>query len=116
PGPLMMTKHPDMFWGIIASMYFGNIMLLILNLPMVGLWVQLLRVPFWILAPAVLVISVLGVYSLRNSWFDVNLLVVSGLAGYLFRKASLDAGPLVMAFILANILDTSLRQSLLMGD
>lgn len=116
PGPLMMTKHPDMFWGIIASMYFGNIMLLILNLPMVGLWVQLLRVPFWILAPAVLVISVLGVYSLRNSWFDVNLLVISGLAGYLFRKASLDAGPLVMAFILANILDTSLRQSLLMGD
>lgn len=116
PGPLMMAKHPDVFWGIIASMYFGNIMLLILNLPMVGLWVQLLRVPFWILGPAVLVISVLGVYSLRNNWFDVNLLIVSGLAGYLFRKASLDATPLVMAFILADLLDTSLRQSLLMGD
>jgi len=116
PGPLMMTQHPDMFWGIIASMYFGNIMLLILNLPMVGIWVQLLRVPFWILGPAVLVISVLGVYSLRNSWFDVYLLIAAGLVGYLFRKASLDPGPLIMAMILSTILDTSLRQSLLMGD
>lgn len=116
PGPLMMSKHPDVFWGVIASMYFGNIMLLVLNLPLVGLWVQLLRVPLWVLGPAVLTISIFGAYSLRNNWFDVGLLMGSGAIGYLFRKASLEAAPLVMAFILADILDTSLRQSLLMGD
>lgn len=116
PGPLMMVKYPDVFWGVISSMYIGNIMLLILNLPLVGLWVQLLRVPFWILGPAVLVVAILGTYSLRTNWFDIGLLMTSGAVGYAFRKASLDAGPLVMAFILANILDTSLRQALLMGD
>jgi putative tricarboxylic transport membrane protein len=116
PGPLMLTKHPDVFWGVIASMYIGNIMLLVLNLPLVGVWVQLLRVPIWALAPAVLVIAIFGTYSLRNNWFDIGILMASGAVGYLFRKASLDAGPLVMAFILANILDTSLRQALLMGD
>jgi putative tricarboxylic transport membrane protein len=116
PGPLMMQQHPDVFWGVIASMYVGNVMLLILNLPLVGLWVQLLRVPFWILGPAVLVITIFGTYSLRNNWFDIGILMASGVVGYVFRKASLEAGPLVMAFILANVLDMSLRQSLLMGD
>ncbi len=116
PGPLMLVKHADVFWGVIASMYVGNIMLLILNLPLVGLWVQLLRVPFWILSPIVLVIAVLGAYSLRNAWFDVGVLVAGGVIGYLFRKASIEAGPLIMAFILADLLDTSLRQALLMGD
>lgn len=116
PGPLMMAKHPDVFWGVIASMYIGNVMLLILNLPLVGLWVQLLRVPFWILGPAVLVVAIFGTYSLRSNWFDVGILMVAGGVGYILRKARLDAGPLVMAFILANILDTSLRQALLMGD
>ena len=116
PGPLILVKHADIFWGVIASMYLGNVMLLILNLPLVGLWVQLLRVPFWILGPAVLVVSIFGTYTLRNSWFDVGALMVSGVFGYVFRKANLDCGPLVMAFILADILDTSLRQSLLMGD
>lgn len=116
PGPLMMTKSPDVFWGVISSMYIGNVMLLILNLPLVGLWVQLLRVPFYILGPSVVMVAILGTYSLRTSWFDVGLLVLAGAVGYLFRKARLDAGPLIMAFILANLLDTSLRQSLLMGD
>lgn len=116
PGPLMLTRHPDVFWGVIASMYIGNVMLLILNLPLVGMWVQLLRVPIWVLAPGVLMIAIFGTYSLRNNWFDIWILVVSGGVGYLLRKAALDAGPFVMAFILANILDTSLRQSLLMGD
>lgn len=116
PGPLMMTKSPEVFWGVISSMYIGNVMLLILNLPLVGLWIQLLRVPFYILGPSVIVVAILGTYSLRTSWFDVGLLMVAGAVGYLFRKARLDAGPLIMAFILANLLDTSLRQSLLMGD
>jgi putative tricarboxylic transport membrane protein len=116
PGPLLIAKNPDVFWGVIASMYVGNVMLLLLNLPLVGLWVQLLRVPFWILGPAILVIAVLGTYSLRTNWFDVGTLIAFGGVGYVLRKASLDIGPLIMAFILANILDTALRQSLLMGE
>ncbi len=116
PGPLMLSKHPDVFWGVIASMYVGNVMLLLLNLPLVGLWVQLLRVPFRILGPAVVVVSLLGTYSLRNNVGDLVVLVIAGGFGYLFRKARLDCAPLVMAFILAPILDTSLRQALLMGD
>jgi putative tricarboxylic transport membrane protein len=78
--------------------------------------VQLLRVPFWILSPIVIAIAILGAYSLRNAWFDVGVLMAGGVIGYLFRKASIEAGPLIMAFILADLLDTSLRQSLLMGD
>jgi putative tricarboxylic transport membrane protein len=116
PGPMMLVRHADVFWGVIASMYVGNIMLLILNLPLVGLWVQLLRVPFWILGAAVLVLGVFGAYSLQNSVFDIYILVISGAVGYLFRKADLDCAPLVMAFILANILDTSLRQALIKSD
>ena len=116
PGPLLMSKNPDVFWGVISSMYIGNIMLLILNLPLVGLWVQLLRIPFYVLGPAVIVVAIFGTYSLRTNWFDVGILMVAWAVGYLFRKAKLDAGPLVMAFILANILDTSMRQALLMGD
>ncbi len=116
PGPLMLVKHADVFWGVIASMYVGNVMLLILNLPLVGLWVQLLRVPEWILGPAILLIAIFGTYSLRSNYVDVLMLMIFGAIGYLFRKARLDAGPLIMAFILANILDSSLRQSLLMGD
>jgi putative tricarboxylic transport membrane protein len=116
PGPMMLVRHADVFWGVIASMYVGNVMLLVLNLPLVGLWVQLLRVPFWILGAAVLVLGIFGAYSLQNSIFDVYILVISGAVGYLFRKADLDCGPLVMAFILSEILDTSLRQSLIKGD
>jgi putative tricarboxylic transport membrane protein len=116
PGPLMFQQHPDVFWGVIASMYVGNVMLLILNLPLVGLWVQLLRVPFWLLGPGVVAIAVIGSYSLNNDFFDVGALVVSGGFGYLLRKANFDTGPFVMAFVLANTVDTSLRQSLLMGD
>lgn len=116
PGPMILVKHADIFWGVIASMYVGNIMLLILNLPLVGVWVQLLRVPFWVLGPGVLVVSIFGTYSLRNDWFDIGVLMVSGVFGYVFRKANLDCGPLVMAFILADILDTSLRQTLLMDN
>ncbi|MBP7063279.1 tripartite tricarboxylate transporter permease [Ferrovibrio sp.] len=116
PGPLMLVKHADVFWGVIASMYVGNVMLLILNLPLVGLWVQLLRVPSWVLNAVVLTIAILGAYSLRNAWFDVGVLVAGGAIGYVFRKANLEASPLIMAFILADLLDTSLRQALLMGD
>jgi putative tricarboxylic transport membrane protein len=116
PGPLMLVKHADVFWGVIASMYIGNVLLLILNLPLVGLWVQFLRVPFWFLAPLIVLICAFGAYSLRSNWFDVGLLFVSGIFGYIFRAAKFEMAPFVMAFILADLLDTSLRQTILMGD
>lgn len=116
PGPLLLQQRPDVFWGVIASMYVGNLILLVLNLPLVWLWVQLLRVPAWILAPTVLIVTVFGAYALRAAWFDVGTLVVFGIAGYVLRKAALEPSPLIMAFVLADILDTSLRQALLMGD
>ena len=116
PGPMMMTEHPDMFWGVIASMYIGNVMLLILNLPLVGLWVHLLRVPFWILGCVVMLVSAIGAYSLSNDFFNVYVLGISGIVGYVLRKAEFDMGPFVMAFILANMINTSFGQSLLMGD
>jgi len=115
PGPLMLKEHPDMFWGVIASMYIGNVMLLILNLPLVGLWVRLLHVPFWILGCSVLLVSIIGAYSLDNDFFNVYVLLISGVIGYIVRKADFDMGPFVMAFVLAKIVDISLGQSLLMG-
>jgi putative tricarboxylic transport membrane protein len=116
PGPLMLKEHPEMFWGVIASMYVGNVMLLLLNLPLVGLWVRLLHVPFWVLGCIVLLISVIGAYSLSNDFFNVYILLGAGIVGYVLRKAEFDAGPFVMAFILAKMVDTSLGQSLLMGE
>ncbi|GGC86894.1 tripartite tricarboxylate transporter permease [Chelatococcus reniformis] len=116
PGPLMLKEHPDMFWGVIASMYIGNVMLLLLNLPLVGLWVKLLRVPFWLLGCAVIAISMIGAYSLSNDFFNVYVLAISGIVGYVVRKADFDMGPFVMAFILAKLVDNSLGQSLLMGN
>jgi putative tricarboxylic transport membrane protein len=116
PGPLMLTRYPDVFWGVIASMYVGNVMLLVLNLPLVGLWVQLLRVPFWILGPAVIAIAAMGSYSLSNDFFDVGVLAASGLVGCVLRKAEFDPSPFVIAFLLSGMVDTSLRQSLLMND
>lgn len=116
PGPMMLTEHPDMFWGVIASMYIGNVMLLVLNLPLVGLWVKLLHVPFWLLGCAVLLVSFVGAYSLNNDLFNVYVLAISGGIGYIVRKADFDMSPFVMAFILAKIMDSALGQSLLMGD
>jgi putative tricarboxylic transport membrane protein len=116
PGPMMMVEHPDMFWGVIASMYIGNVMLLILNLPLVGLWVKLLKLPFWLLGASVMMISAVGAYSLANDFFNVGVLAVSGVVGYVVRKANFDMGPFVMSFILADLVDVSFAQSLLMSN
>ena len=116
PGPLLIIDHPDVFWGVIASMYIGGVMLLILNLPLVGLWIQLLKVPFYIMGPAVLLITAVGCYSLRNSVYDLYLLLVFGIIGYVLRKLEFETGPLLMAFILAPLIENSLRQSLLMSS
>jgi putative tricarboxylic transport membrane protein len=115
PGPFLIAERPDVFWGVVASMYIGNVMLLILNLPMVGLWVQLLRVPYAILAPIIVLFCCVGVYSVRNTVFDIWVMGIFGIIGYLFRKVGLEPGPLLLAFVLGPILERSLRQALLIS-
>ncbi len=115
PGPFLVAEHPDVFWGVIASMYVGNAMLLILNLPMVGLWVQMLRVPYGILAPVIILFTTIGVYSTQNQVFDIYSMLFFAAVGYLMRKLNFDPAPLPLAFVLGPILERSLRQSLLIS-
>jgi len=113
PGPLLIQEHPDLFWGTVASMYIGNAMLLALNLPLVGLWVKLLEVPYRYLAGLVVVMCIVGAYSVSNSAFDVGLMVFFGVLGYIFRLGGFPAAPLVLAMILGPRLELSLQQSLI---
>ena len=113
PGPLLVTEKPDVFWGLVASMYIGNLMLLVLNLPLIGLWVKLLRVPYSLLAPLILVFVLIGAYSVNNSVFDVGITVAFGLFGYLIRKFDFEPAHLVLAMILGPQLEASLRRSLI---
>jgi putative tricarboxylic transport membrane protein len=115
PGPLFMTQRPDLFWGIVASMYVGNVFLLLLNLPLVGLWAQLLRIPYRVLFPIVLLLSVVGTYSANKNVFDLWVMLAFGVAGYVLRKLEYDLAPFVIAFVLAPLLEQSLRQSLVMS-
>jgi putative tricarboxylic transport membrane protein len=97
PGPLLLSQHPELFWGVVASMYVGNAMLLALNLPLIGIWVQLLRVPYTILFPLIVLFCLIGAYSINNSSFDVAIMLIFGIIGYLMKKLSLEAAPLVLA-------------------
>ena len=115
PGPLLITEKPEIFWGVIASMYIGNGVLLLLNLPLVGIWVQVLKVPYFILAPFVILLCVVGVYSIRTNVFDIWVMIVFGVIGYFFRKLAFEPGPLLLAFVLGTISERSFRQSLLMS-
>ncbi len=115
PGPLLLREHPNLFWGVIASMYIGNVLLLVLNLPLVGLWVQMLKVPYSILAPVIVLICSIGVYSMKNDVSDVMMMVIFGVVGYVFRKLQFELGPLLLAFVLGRILERSLRQALLIS-
>jgi len=116
PGPLLIKEHPDIFWGTVASMYIGNVLLLVLNLPLIGLWVKLVKVPYRLLFPLILFCCVIGAYSISNSAFDVVVMVLFGILGYIFRKYGYEPAPLIMAFILGPTLENSLRQSLLMSQ
>ena len=116
PGPLLINQHPDVFWGFIASMYLGNVLLLVLNLPLIGIWVKLLRVPYKILFPLILFFCLVGSYSINNSIFDVLVMLIFGIIGYLFRKFEYESAPLIMAFILGSGLESSLRRSLIMSE
>ena len=115
PGPFLLKEHGDVFWGVVASMYLGNVMLLVLNLPLVGMWAQLLRVPYAFMAPMVMVLTLVGVYSVNNSVFDIWVMLIMGIFGYLARKLKFDLGPLLLAFVLGPIMERSLRQALLMS-
>lgn len=115
PGPFLIVEHPEVFWGVIASMYIGNVMLLVLNLPLVGVWAQLLRVPFGIMAPVIILFTAIGSYSIQGQVFDIYSLVGFGLFGYLARKLKFEAGPMVLAFVLGPMIEASMRQSLLMS-
>ena len=115
PGPLLLQEHPGLFWGVIASMYIGNAMLLALNLPLIGLWVRLLKVPYHYLAVVVVIICGIGAYSVNNSVWDVGSMVFFGVAGYLMRKGGFPAAPLILAMILGPMLERSLQQSLIMS-
>ncbi len=115
PGPFLLKEHGDVFWGVVASMYLGNVMLLVLNLPLVGVWAQLLKVPYAFMAPMIMVLTLVGVYSVNNSPFDIWVMLAMGVLGYLARKLKFDLGPLLLAFVLGPIMERSLRQALLMS-
>jgi putative tricarboxylic transport membrane protein len=115
PGPLLIREHPEIFWGVIASMYVGNVMLLVLNLPLIGLWVQLLRVPYGILFPLILVFCVIGVYSESGNVWDIVVMLGFGGLGYLMRKFEFEPAPMVLAFVLGRMAEESFRQALLMS-
>jgi putative tricarboxylic transport membrane protein len=115
PGPTLVANRPDIFFGVIASMIVGNLMLIVLNVPLISIFVQLLRVPGSILAPLIIVFCVVGAYTLSNSVVEVIIMIAFGIAGFFMRKADLDPAPLVLAFVLGNILETNFRQALLVG-
>lgn len=116
PGPLVMVQHADLFWGTIASMWIGNAILLVLNLPMVGLWVRLLTIPYRILYPSVVVFCCIGAYSVRNSAFDVETAAAFGIAGYVFHLLDCHPAPLILGFILGPIFEQNLRRGLLISQ
>jgi putative tricarboxylic transport membrane protein len=113
PGPLMMKQNPGLFWGVIVSMYIGNFMLLILNLPLIGIWVQILKVPYKILFPLILLFCLIGVYSVNNSVFDIYTMLIFGIFGYLMKKFEYEGAPLVLAFVLGPMMENNLRKSLI---
>ena len=118
PGPQLVEENPELFWGVINSMYIGNLLLLLLSIPLVGIFIRVLRVRPAILAPIICVITIIGVYTINNSTFDIFVMIVFGIVGYLMKKTGFEPGPMVLAFVLGAILEDSVRRSLLIfgGD
>jgi putative tricarboxylic transport membrane protein len=115
PGPLILKEHPEVFWGVITSMYIGNIMLLILNVPLIGVFVKILEVPWEIISPLIVLICVIGAYSLNNNSLEVIFMMIFGILGYLSRKFDYEPAPLILAFVIGPMLEKSLRQSLIIS-
>ena len=116
PGPLLIKQHPDLFWGLVASLYLGNGLLLILNLPLIGIWVKVLEVPYKILFPLILLFCLIGVYSMNNLSFDLYVMLFFGVVGWMMRKFGYEGAPLILAYVLGPMLENALRQSLLISQ
>jgi putative tricarboxylic transport membrane protein len=115
PGPQVMTKQPELFWGLIASMWIGNLMLVIINLPLVGLWVRLLRVPYRMLFPAILIFCAIGVYSINNAPADAVMVAAFGLVGYFLVKHDFEPAPMLLGFVLGPLMEENLRRAMLIA-
>src|SRR5215471_1544956 len=115
PGPAVMTQRPDLFWGLIASMWIGNLMLVVLNLPLVGLWVTMLKVPYRLLFPAIMVFSGIGIYSVNNSAFEIYLAALFGVLGFVWMKLGFSLAPMLLGFILGPMMEENLRRAMLMS-
>jgi len=115
PGPQVMTSNPALFWGLIASMWLGNVMLIVLNLPMIGVWVKLLTIPYRYLYPAILVFCCIGVYSVNNTSFDIYLTAIFGVLGYIFVKLECEPAPLLLGFVLGPMMEENFRRALLLS-
>jgi putative tricarboxylic transport membrane protein len=116
PGPMLLNEHPEVFWGVIASMYIGNVLLLVLNLPLIGLWVKVLNIPYGLLFPVILLFCIIGAYTVNNSSMDVMIMLLFGVVGYLMKKFNYEPAPMILAFVLSPIMERTLRQSLLMSS
>jgi putative tricarboxylic transport membrane protein len=115
PGPLLIAQNPEIFWGIIASMYIGNAMLLGLNLPLVGLWVQMLKIPYAVFFPVIFLFCLLGSYSMANAAFDIGIMIFFGIVGFLMNKFRYETTPLVLAFVLGPMFEDHFRRSLVLS-
>jgi putative tricarboxylic transport membrane protein len=115
PGPRLVTEHPELFWGLIASFWIGNVMLVILNLPLIGIWVRMLKIPYSILYPAILMFICIGVFSVNNSAFDVMLVILFGILGYIMMLLRFEPAPLVLGFILGPLMEEHLRRAMLLS-
>jgi putative tricarboxylic transport membrane protein len=115
PGPQVISSNPDLFWGLIASMWIGNLMLLVINLPLIGIWVRLLKVPYRLLFPAIIIFCCIGAFSINGSTTDVIIMAAFGLLGYAMSKFDFEPAPLVLGMILGRMMEESLRQSMIIS-
>ena len=115
PGPLLIKQSPELFWGLVASLYLGNTLLLVLNLPLIGMWVKVLEIPYKILFPLILLFCLIGAYSINNVSFDLYVMILFGLVGWIIRKFGYEGAPLILAYVLGPLLENALRQSLLIS-
>jgi TctA family transporter len=115
PGPQVMTSNPSLFWGLVASMWVGNLMLVVLNLPMIGIWIKLLQVPYRLLYPAILLFCGIGVYSTNNASFDVVMTAIFGFLGVIFVKLECEPAPLLLGFVLGPLMEENLRRAMLLS-
>jgi putative tricarboxylic transport membrane protein len=116
PGPLLISQNPDLFWGVITSMYLGNILLLIFNIPMIAIWVKILKIPYYVLYPLILLFCVVGVYTLNNNEVEIYILILFGGLGYVFRKVGFDLATFIIALVLGPMLEENFRHALVLAQ